>query len=257
MLVKKIRSDLPLVPRFIKAIFKKKLFLISFIFISFVGFSFLFIQSSINNHKISNYILYGKGIVSNNFRIIPNYISGLQSDPDVIYINIKSLNIQKLSFLRNKALSNEDGYITEQYKNESVKTKLTYKGESFKGELSLTGQNMDHINNSHKWSFRVNLKGEARIDGIKKFTLLVPHTRGKDLLSEFIGHKLMKYVGLISPRYDYKRVILNGKDYGIYAFEEHLDKRTLESNSLREGIIIKATPDSFKVFKEDRMRSNE
>ena len=257
MLVKKIRSDLPLVPRFIKAIFKKKLFLISFIFISFVGFSFLFIQSSINNHKISNYILYGKGIVSNNFRIIPNYISGLQSDPDVIYINIKSLNIQKLSFLRNKALSNKEGVITEQYKNESVKTKLTYKGKSFKGELSLTGQNMDHINNSHKWSFRVNLKGEARIDGIKKFTLLVPHTRGKDLLSEFIGHKLMKYVGLISPRYDYKRVILNGKDYGIYAFEEHLDKRTLESNSLREGIIIKATPDSFKVFKEERMRSNE
>ena len=62
---------------------------------------------------------------------------------------------------------------------------------------------------------------------------------------------------LISLRYDYKKVILNGKDYGIYAFEEHLDKRTLESNALRDGIIIKATPDSFKVFKEEKIRSNE
>jgi len=257
MLIKKIRYDFPLLPSFIRDIFKKKIFLISFIVIFFVGFGFLFIQSSINNHKISNYILYGKGIISNNLSILPNYISGLQSDPDVIYIDIKSLNIQRLSFLRNKALSNKDGVIQEEYKNESVKTKLTYKGKTYKAELSLTGQNMDHINNSHKWSFRVNLKGEGRIDGIKKFTLLVPHTRGKDVLSEFIGHKLMKYVGLTSPRYNYKRVILNGKNYGIYAFEEHLDKITLESNSLREGIIIKATPNSFKVFKEERMISNE
>ena len=40
-------------------------------------------------------------------------------------------------------------------------------------------------------------------------------------------------------------------------FEEHLDKRTLESNGLRDGIIIKATPGSFKVFKEEKIRSNK
>ena len=108
---------------------------------------------------------------------------------------MNSLNIQKLSYLRNQALMNQDGVIMEEFKSETVKEKLTYKGKSYKADLSLTGQNMDHINNAYKWSFRVNLKGEGRIDGIKKFTLLVPHTRGSDQLSEFIGHKLMKHVG--------------------------------------------------------------
>ena len=42
----------------------------------------------------------------------------------------------------------------------------------------------------------------------------------------------------------------DGKDYGIYAFEEHLDKRTLESNGLRDGIIIKATPGSLRSLKK-------
>lgn len=256
MLIKDIRSHNNSLPRFIKRLFDSK-FLKIYFFLLLLAFSFFIIQSSIKSYKLPTYIFYSKGILSNNFKIIPNYFSGLLSNPDTIYIDMKSLNIQKLSYLRDQAISETDGTIKEKYKEETVKGKLTYKGETYKADFSLTGQNMDHINNSYKWSFRVNLKGEGRIDGIKKFTLLVPHTRGSDQLSEFIGHKLMKYVGVISLRYDYKKVVLNGKDYGIYAFEEHLDKRTLESNALREGIIIKATPGSFKVFKEENMLSNE
>ena len=256
MLIKNIGSDEGFLPKSLSRFFKPR-FLFIYAFLFFFVLGFFTYKSSIKNHKLSNYILYSKGIISNNVNIIPNYFKGLSSEPDIIFIDIKSLNIQRLSYLRDQALMNQDGVIKEEYKSETVKGKLSYKGKSYKADLSLTGQNMDHINNAYKWSFRVNLKGEGRIDGIKKFTLLVPHTRGSDQLSEFIGHKLMKHVGLISLRYDYKKVILNGKDYGIYAFEEHLDKRTLESNSLRDGIIIKATPDSFKLFKEKKVRTNE
>jgi hypothetical protein len=230
-----------------------------FKFVAFMGVVVavsLFLLSAKQTYKLSTYILYARGFISNNVSIIPNYYSGLFSNPDIVYIDMKAIDYQKLAFLRNQAIINGP-YIGEEYKEESVKGKITYKGESYKASFSLTGQNMDHVSNPYKWSYRVKLKGDGRVDGLKKFTLLVPHTRGSDQLSEFIGHTLMKYVGLISLRYDYKKVVLNGKDYGVYAFEEHLDKRTLENSRLREGIIIKATPGSFKVFKRDDMLSNE
>jgi len=215
-----------------------------------------FVLSENKTYKLATYYLYFKGVVSNNVKIIPNYYSSLFSNPDIIYIDVKSIKGQKLAFLRNQAIANGP-YIGDEFKEESVNGEITYKGESYKASFSLTGQNMDHISHPYKWSYRVKVKGDGRIDGLKKFTLLVPHTRAADQLSEFIGHKLMKYVGLISLRYDYKKVIFNGKDYGVYAFEEHLDKRTLENNMLREGVIIKATPGSFKVFKRGDMLASE
>jgi hypothetical protein len=227
-----------------------------FAFIGIVVAVSLFLVSAKQTYKLSTYVLYVRGVISNNVNIIPNYYSGLFSNPDIVHIDMKAINYQKLAFLRNQAITNGPT-IREEFKEESVKGKITYEGESYKASFSLTGQNMDHISDPSKWSYRVKLKGDGRVAGLKKFTLLVPHTRGSDQLSEFLGHKLMKYVGLISLRYDYKKVIFNGKDHGVYAFEEHLDKRTLENNMLREGLIIKATPGSFKVFKRDDMLANE
>jgi hypothetical protein len=43
----------------------------------------------------------------------------------------------------------------------------------------------------------------------------------------------------LSLRYNFIEVILNGKNLGIYALEEHFDKRLLEHNNRREGPIIK------------------
>ena len=255
MIIKHIELDDSKLVQLCKRLLSIRYFAL-FAFIGIVGAASLFLMSAKQTYKLSTYVLYARGVISNNVNIISNYYSGLFSNPDIIYINMKSMNYQKLAFLRNQAIINGPT-IKEEFKEESVNGEITYKGNSYKASFSLTGQNMDHISNTSKWSYRVKLKGDGRVSGLKKFTLLVPHTRGSDQLSEFIGHKLMKYVGLVSLRYDYKKVIFNGKDHGIYAFEEHLDKRTLENSMLREGLIIKATPGSFKLFKRKDMLANE
>ena len=256
MLLKDIELDESSSLQNFRKFVKSKYFKPTFFLIVLLSASFFF-QSSIKTYKISNYALYAKGIIENNLKIIPNYFSSFSSNPETLYIDMKSLNTQKLAYLRQLAITNGNPTIPNELKEEEVNGRITYKGQAYKASLALTGQNMDHISHPYKWSYRIKIKGNGRIDGIKKFTLLVPHTRGSNLLSEFIGHKLMKYLGLIGLRYDFKKVIFNGKDHGIYAFEEHLDKRTLESNMLREGIMIKATPNSFKVFKQNDMESNE
>ena len=256
MLLKDIELDESTPFQYFRRFVKSKYFKPSLFLIILLSGS-LFLLSSIKTYKISNYVLYARGVILNNVKIIPNYFSSFSSNPETLYIDMKSLNTQKLAYLRQLAITNGNPTIPDELKEEELNGKITYKGETYKASFALTGQNMDHISHPYKWSYRVKIKGSGRIDGIKKFTLLIPHTRGSNLLSEFIGHKLMKYLGLIGLRYDFKKVIFNGKDYGIYALEEHLDKRTLESNMLREGIIIKVTPNSFKVFKQTDMDSNE
>ena len=50
---------------------------------------------------------------------------------------------------------------------------------------------------------------------------------------------------------------MNGKDYGIYAMEEHFDKRMLENNKMRAGLIIKPHLDSFKVYKKKLLENED
>ena len=146
--------------------------------------------------------------------------------------------------------------IPELIKEQTVRGEIRYKNQKYKAKFSLTGANLDHISNTYKWSLRVNLNGDEQIEGMEKFTLLVPQTRGSNLLSEWIIHKFSNFMGLINLRYDFKKIILNGKDHGIYAMEEHFDKRMLENNKMRAGLIIKPHLDSFKVYKRKLKLNN-
>ena len=56
---------------------------------------------------------------------------------------------------------------------------------------------------------------------------------------EWLGHQAMRRNGVIALRYDFADVSLNGKSLGIYAVEEHFDKRLIEHNARREGPIIR------------------
>jgi len=257
VLIKNIKTESELsLKKGIYYLTNKYLFLaLAFIAIFFLG-SFFAIKEY-RNGSLSNYVLHARGIVSNNVAIIPNFILGLTAKPDVIYIDMKSREIQRLAYLREKAIGEGSYVIPEHIKEQTVRGEIRYKNQKHKAKFSLTGANLDHISNTYKWSLRVNLNGEEQIEGMEKFTLLVPQTRGSNLLSEWIIHKFSNFIGLINLRYNFKKIILNGKDHGIYAMEEHFDKRMLENNKMRAGLIIKPHLDSFKVYKKKLLENED
>ena len=65
-------------------------------------------------------------------------------------------------------------------------------------------------------------------------------------LSYFLGEE-----GLPSLRYEFRPLILNGKNLGIYALEEHFDKILVESNKFREGPILKFSEDKLWEMRSD------
>jgi len=162
-----------------------------------------------------------------------------RSNPKHIRIDVKHKHFEKLAAQRRRALAKgflivgEDDYVpaTIRLKDKSVLVKLRLKGD---WTTHLTGD---------KWSFRIRVKGNEAIFGMKQFS--IHHPKLRNYIYEWIFHQALKREGVVALRYEFIRVTLNGKDLGIYALEEHFEKGLLQDNGRREGPIIRFSEDLF------------
>jgi hypothetical protein len=177
---------------------------------------------------------WASSLVRDKFRFIPNYVSGLFANPPHIYIDIKFKHFQKIAYKRQTAL--QQGSLMAS-PNDWVPARIRYKGKTYKCSIRLKGDTPDHWKRLDRWSFKIKLKDNKTLFGMKRFAIQDPRTRF--YLNEWYFHKLLEYSGLIHLRYDFIKVTINGKEQSIYAIEENFEKRLIENNNHREGPIIK------------------
>ncbi len=115
------------------------------------------------------------------------------------------------------------------------------KGLSFPVKIRLKGDWTDHLVGD-KWSFRIHIEdSQQAILGMSRFSIQAPETRNYE--KEWIYHQNLIQEGILSPRYYFVNVVQNGKFNGIYALEESFTEDLLESQSRREGPIIRFNED--------------
>ena len=127
------------------------------------------------------------------FSVFSNYLSGLLSSPDRMYIDVEFEGIQLLNYARESALSK--GIITDEEQEVSVKAKLSVGSEVYKVVLSPTGQNLDMIGSIDKRAYKVRVLEGKKIYGMEEFKLLPPISRNN--IVEWVGHALENKEGLI------------------------------------------------------------
>ena len=186
------------------------------------------------------------------FSVFSNYLSGLLSSPDRMYIDVEFEGIQLLNYARESALSK--GIITDEEQEVSVKANLSIGSEIYKVRLSPTGQNLDMIGDINKRAFKVKVLEGKKIYGMQEFKLLPPHSRHH--VVEWVGHALENKEGLIALRYFFIEATLNGDDLGVYAIEEHFNKELLENRKAREGIIFSLKLGKIKIFNEKKISND-
>lgn len=169
------------------------------------------------------------------FSFIKNYTKGRVSSLDEIKIDIKFKHLLRIEYLREQALKGK--YIEDWIKNEEFPADLTFQGKTHRVKINLTGLTTEHLSNPDKWSFEVKVRGDDTVNGMKRFGILIPSSRG--YMSDWLAFELMKDRGLIGLRADFVDVSINGKSYGVYYMEERYDKHLLENNRFRESIIFK------------------
>ena len=172
-----------------------------------------------------------------------------KTDLSALQITIKEKHYQKIKKKRNQALA--DG-ILETNDNDYVPAIITFNKKNYEADIRLKGDWVDHLE-ADKWSYRIKLKNDRTIFGMRKFSVHHPKTRG--YINEWLYHKANKSEGLIGLRYDFVEGFLHvklknndsiiNKNVGIYAIEETFDKRTIENNKRKAGVILRISEQYF------------
>ncbi len=134
-----------------------------------------------------------------------------------------------------------------------VPATLRWRGETLSARVRLKGDWADHLV-TDKWSFRVELRGDSYLDGMRVFSIHDPSMR--TYLNEWLFHQAMRLEDGLSVGYTFIRVVLNGEDKGIYALEEGFAKELLESQQRREGVIVRYAEDLIwraRAFYDDQV----
>jgi len=169
--------------------------------------------------------------------MLKNYLNSTLVDTDNLTIDINYKNVLKINKKRNEAL--KKGYLMTD-RSDWVKGVASYKGEKYPLKIRLKGMLPNHWGQGDNlWSYKLNLKNDRTILGMKRFAVQHPRTRG--YMNEWYFHEMMRYRGLIAPRYIFTPLTINGKKYPTFAIEENFDKRLIENNSKKEGPIFMLT----------------
>jgi len=160
--------------------------------------------------------------------------------PEALHLQISdkamaTLREKREAALRNGVLENsDDGWVGGRIMDSA--------GVEIPVNLRLKGDRLEHIE-GEKWSFRLRVKAPNAWKRMISFSVHTPAARY--FLHEWLLHRFWEKEGLLTTRYDFIELFLNGKSLGIYAYEEHFEKELPEFRQRREGPIVKLNEDGF------------
>jgi hypothetical protein len=179
----------------------------------------------------------------------PDYLARVirGNDFPTIAIDIEFVDVQKLEAKRREALKANKLVTSE---DDFVPANIRTDDGTLKAKVRLKGDNVDHLDSS-KWSMRIQIKGDDHLFGLRRFSIQHPKTRG--FQGELLLHETFERFDIITPRYFFVNVIVNGDDLGIMNIEEHFSKELLERSGRKESVILKLDESllwSVKIFEE-------
>lgn len=174
-----------------------------------------------------------------------NYGQSFGADPEKIQILMDEEDFKKIEKIRAKSI--ERGMIVNEG-DSYVDVQIIHQGDTLLGEARLKGHMTDHLE-GNKWSYRVKLKGDDRLFGVKRFSIQHPGTR--NYAYEWAFHEMLKREDIIALHYDFIDVSLNGTELGIYAFEEHFAEELIEKNNKPAGAVLRFNPNLYWVGREN------
>ena len=170
---------------------------------------------------------------------VPAAIPPLSTDVNrKINIIVEEASLEKLNAKRIEAYTH--GNLISS-KKDLVPAKINIGEESIDAEIRLKGDLLDHLT-GRKWSFRIHTKDGNAWQGMKTFS--VHNSKSRDHLSEWVFHQMLQDEDVLTTKYDFVEVALNGESLGIYAYEEHFLKQLLQWQNRSEGPILKISEDA-------------
>jgi hypothetical protein len=159
-------------------------------------------------------------------------------DPlETLYIDIAPREFAQLEAKRAESL---ETWILLTSADDFVRATVRLGEQTYAARLRLKGDWADHIA-SDKWSFRIELRDDGFLYGMRTFSIHDPSARV--YLNEYTFLRNLRDEDVLGVHYDFLHVVVNGEYKGIYALEEAFAKELLEMQGRREGVIIRYAED--------------
>ena len=168
---------------------------------------------------------------------------GYNPDYPSLSHNLKQKNYRKLEFAAHNDLNPPPGAKRTLRYETKVPAVLRIGNDALRVRLRLKGDRTSQWHSPERWSFRVEVLDGQTLFGMKRFSLNKPIHR--NYIYEWLYHAALRHEGLIALRYRFVSLAVNGLPQGVYAIEEHFDKRLVENNRRREGPLLKYGEDNF------------
>jgi hypothetical protein len=172
-----------------------------------------------------------------------------KSAKDTLHFYISPKNYMKLSNDRQRRIGlvldwigGGDEMTENNLYKEEVNCNLHYKSNKMRARIKIPGLSWDHFLHPRKWSMRVEIKDKNSFKGTKQFNLLRPETR--EYLIGYIANEIAKKYNIVSIGYSPVQVMINGKNMGIYLFEDFFNKYLIEKNRKKDSVIFTIFPAS-------------
>ena len=173
-------------------------------------------------YEIDNYLKKNINVIKYNF--VKNELTNVELNID--QENLEYLEIQRQNKIK-QTLNKVENF---------AKGNLIHDEKNYKIKLRVKGDRVLHYFNKNETSYKIDLRGDERLWGLEEFSVQKPIVR--NYTYEYIFHKLLNYSDLISLKYFFINIALNGSDKGIYAVEEGFSKELIERNKKRNGPIF-------------------
>lgn len=180
------------------------------------------------------------GVLATRLKIIPNFASGLFSRPPHLFIDMRLKNVRKLAQKREEAL---DAKLLIEEQKDFLPATLHSDDETVKIRLRLKGDFSEH-RLGRKWSYRIKVRGDETLLGMREFSIMHPARR--NYLYEWLFFAALRREKILTPEYRFVQVSFNGDNLGIYALEEHFEKRLVEHQHRPEGPILALNEDLLR-----------
>jgi hypothetical protein len=223
---------------------KNKIFLASTLVICLTIYSCLLVFAGGYLQSIGFHYKVLKPLIIETKTTLANYYKSQFVDLDHLDIDIKHKDYMKLEYAR--SLSIKNGTLVG-IKNDYVDAKIRHRGKTTSVKLRLRGSTSHQHHESDKWSMRIKAKGNATVLRMRMFSLMDPFRR--NLMLEWFHRQALRRDGVVSKRYEFVDVSINGTWKGIYALDEYYDKTMLEFNHRKEGPILRLAQEAIFVEK--------
>jgi len=116
-----------------------------------------------------------------------------------------------------------------------VKSNTFLKAKKFKIKIRAKGDRTLHRKNISNMSYKVKIKGDDRLYGLREFSIQKPIIRNYTM--EYLIQEFLKTRDLLTVKSKPVRLYVNNQDMGNYSIEEGFSKELLELNKRKDGPI--------------------